>query len=528
MKKRDAPRVVFKAYDQHQAMLLPPSLDELIAAGHPVRIVNKVLDKIDIQPLIDQYKPGGTSSFHPRMLLKVIVFAYMNNIYSSRKIEAALQESIYFMWLSAMSTPDHHTINRFRGERLKEPLQKIFTEVVELLIAEGLLHIRELYTDGTKVEASANRYTFVWGKAIKTSKERIKKQLKELCEYAQQLAQEEMNDTDPSGFDNIDAEKVEKTIDKINEALKDKPVSKEMKQKLGYAKKTWPANLKKYEAQQKIIGEQRSSYSKTDHDATFMRMKEDHMKNGQLKPAYNVQISTNNQFVTTYSVHQNTTDTNTLASHLEQHENQYRQTPEAIVADAGYGSQENYQILEDKGIEAYIKHSQFDRRQNKNIRSKKLFATGKLYYNKEQDCYYCPMGQAMKNIGASHRTTSTGFKQTITRYQAKNCEGCPLRGMCHQAQGNRMIEVNHELNSLKQKADERLLSEEGIRHRKQRPCDVEPVFGNIKSNHHFKRFMLRGLKKVTTETGLLTLAHNLRKKCALNMKKDRLNIGQAA
>lgn len=528
LKLRNDTKVIFKAYSQQQFMLLPPSLEDLIPVHHPVRIINKVLDNIDIQPLVDQYKPGGTSSFHPRMLLKVIVFGYINNIYSSRKLEAALQESIYFMWLSAYSTPDHNTINRFRGVRLEEPLRKIFTEVVELLVAEGLLNIKELYTDGTKIEAAANRYTFVWGKAIKTNKERIKKQLEELCQYAQQVAAEEMEDTDPSGFDNIDADKVEKTIDKINEALKDKPVSKKVKEKLKYAQKNWPANMKKYAEQEKIIGEQRSSYSKTDHDATFMRMKEDHMKNGQLKPAYNVQISTNNQFVSTYSVHQNTTDTNTLSSHLAQHENQYKQTPEVMVADAGYGSEENYKTLEGKGIEAYVKHNQFDRQQNKKIKNEKPFSTDKLYYNKEQDCYYCPMGQAMKNIGTAIKTTTTGFKQTVSKYQAKNCDGCPLRGACHKAQGNRIIEVNHNLNHLKQKAEERLLSEEGIRHRKQRPCDVEPVFGNIKSNHHFKRFMLRGMKKVTTETGLLVLAHNLRKKCALNMKKPLLNIGQAA
>ncbi len=121
--------------------------------------------------------------------------------------------------------------------------------------------------------------------------------------YAQQLAFEELEDSDPSGFDKIDAEKVEKTIDKINEALKDKPAGQEVKQKLNYAKKNWPANLKKYAEQEKLMGQQRSSYSKTDPNATFMRMKEDHMKNGQLKPAYNVQISTNNQFIASYSVH---------------------------------------------------------------------------------------------------------------------------------------------------------------------------------------------------------------------------------
>jgi hypothetical protein len=453
------------------------------------------------------------------MLLKVLVFAYINNIYSSRKIEEALQQNIYFMWLSAMNTPDHNTINRFRGERLKEVLRDIFTQVVQLLAQEGLLSIKELYTDGTKIEASANRYTFVWGKAIKSSRERIQKQLDELWQYAQKVAAREMDDTDPSGFDKIDARKVEQTIEKINEALKDKPVSKEVKQKLSYAKKNWPSNLKKYEEQERVMGEERSSYSKTDTDATFMRMKEDHMKNGQLKPAYNVQISTNSQIIVSYSIHQQTTDTNTLTTHLELHEKDFSEKAQTVTTDAGYGSEENYQWLEDNNITAYVKHNQFDRQQNERIRDKKPFASDKLYYNKEQDCYYCPMGQAMNNIGTTTKTTTTGFKQQITLYQAKNCQGCPLRGVCHKAKGNRTIEINHNLNRLKHKADELLLSEDGIKHRKQRPCDVEAVFGNIKSNHHFKRFMLRGIKKVNIETGLLALAHNLRKKAKRNMEQ---------
>src|SRR5882672_5221483 len=193
--------VAFKVYMQHQAMLLPPSLDELIAADHPVRIVNQVLEKIDIEPLLKKYTGGGSSSFHPRMLLKVLVFAYINNVYSSRKIEAALKENIHFMWLSGMSQPDHNTINRFRSDRLKEPLRKIFVQVVELLATEGLLSLKELYTDGTKIEASANRYTFVWGKAIKTNKAKMKQQLDELWKYAQAVASSELDDTDPSGFD---------------------------------------------------------------------------------------------------------------------------------------------------------------------------------------------------------------------------------------------------------------------------------------------------------------------------------------
>jgi transposase len=510
---------VFKAYHQRQAMLLPPSLDELIAVNHPVRVVDEVLSKIDIQPLVRQYKTGGTSSYHPGMLLKVLVYAYINNIYSSRKIEEALQQNIHFMWLSGMSTPDHNTINRFRGERLKEPLKKIFTQVVQLLAAEGLLSLKELYTDGTKIEANANRYTFVWGNAIKTNKEKMKLQLEDLWKYVQGVAASELDDTDPDGFDKIDKQKVEQTIAQIDAALKDKPVSKQIKQKLNYAKKHWPAALDRYEQQEKILGEHRKSYSKTDTDATFMRMKEDHMKNGQLKPGYNLQVSSNNQYITHYSLHQATTDSTTLPQHLNDFIQQHQVTPDVVTADAGYGSEENYQYLEDQHITAYVKHNQFDREQDQAIQNKKPFTADKLHYNKEQDYYVCPMGQHMENKGTYSKVTSTGFIQTITKYQAKNCSNCPLNGSCHKSKGDRIIEINHKLNELKQQANQRLLSAEGIKKRKQRCWDVEPVFANIKNNHGFKRFMLKGKQKVTTETGLLAIAHNLRKKCNPNSKK---------
>ena len=507
--------VVFKANHQHQIMAIPPTLEELVPAGHPVRIVQEVLEKVDITLLMKQYKPGGASSYHPRMLLKALVYAYINNIYSSRRIEQALQESIYFMWLTGMSKPDHNTINRFRGQRLQKTLQPIFTQVVLLLCEEGLLSLKDLYTDGTKIEANANRYTFVWGKAIKTSKERIKQQLDELWKYAQSVAASELDDTDPSGFDKIDKQKVTATIEKINTALKDKPVTGKVRQKLNYARKHWPAALDKYEQQEKVIGSRRSSYSKTDPDATFMRMKEDHMRNGQLKPAYNVQISTNNQYIASYSIHQTTTDVRTLIPHLQQHIEQLGK-PNNVTADAGYGSEQNYQWLEQKRVTAYVKHPHFDRNQRKHPGNKKPYATDQFRYDEQTNRYRCPAGKVMKKIGSYVRTDKTigGIAQTFTRYQAKNCAACPLREQCHPKEGDRVIEVNHNLNRLRRKADKRLKTKRGIQKRKQRCWDTEPVFGNIKHNHQFKRFMLRGIEKVRIETGLLALAHNLRKKIA--------------
>lgn len=507
--------VVFKNNHQNQGMLFPADLNDLIGSNHPVRVVNEVLERVDITELIRQYKPGGTSSYHPRMLLKVLVYGYINNLYSSRKIEEAVCQNICFMWLSGMSKPDHNTINRFRGQRLQKTLQPIFTQVVLLLCQEGLLSIKDLYTDGTKIEANANRYTFVWGNSIKSNREKMKQQINALWQYAKSVAAWELDDdTDPSGFDKITPEKMNETVDTINAALTDKKVDKGVRQKLNYAKKNWPATLQKYDEQEKILGGQRSSYSKTDADATFMRLKEDHMKNGQLKPAYNVQISTNNQYIASYSLHQQTNDTNTLIEHLTQHIENFKQKPGNVTADAGYGSEENYQWLEDKGITAYVKHGQFDRMQNETLRNKDPFRPDKLIYDEQHNQYLCPIGEPMKHTGWHIRETKNGYPQVVDHYQAKSCRGCFLKDACHTQQGNRKIEVANNHMRLKQKAEKRLKTKRGIQKRKQRCFDTEPVFANIKYNHHFRRFMLRGLEKVTVETGLLALAHNLRKKVA--------------
>ncbi len=161
-----------------------------------------------------------------------------------------------------------------------------------------------------------------------------------------------------------------------------------------------------------------------------------------------------------------------------------------------------------------MKYNYFDKDQSGKADKSHPFKADTLYYNPQQDYYICPMGQRMQNTGTHQTKTKTGFTQTITRYQAANCNGCPLRGVCHKSQDNRVIEVNHSLNKYKEQVRENLNSEQGIYHRKKRPCDVEPVFANIKNNHYFKRFMLRGKPKVEVEAGLVALAHNLRKKAA--------------
>ena len=503
----------FKTYTRDQLLLIPQSWEEKIRDGHPVRIVDQVVDQLNLAKLFSSYKGGGTTSHNPKMLLKAIIYAYIRNIYSSRKIEDAIKSDIHFIWLCGNCEPDHNTINRFRTEKAAPVLKDIFKQIVLLLAQEGLVSLKEMYVDGTKIEANANRYTFVWGNAIKTNKEKMVKQLDELWEQAQLIAKEELKDTAPLDFKTIDASKVKGTIEAIEEAIKDKEVPKKVKQKLAYAKKNFPAKLDEYKAKEEIL-DGRNSYSKTDNDATFMRMKEDHMNNGQLKPGYNVQISSNNQIITNYDTFPNPTDTLTLPAHIESFKELYGQAPVVVTADSGYGSEQNYEYLQANDCTAYVKYNYFHQEQQGERIKKYPFAADHLFYNKEQDFYVCPMGQRMENIGNYAKENNSGFEQSISRYQAKNCNGCPLRGVCHKAKGNRIIEINHNANKHKHNARELLTSEEGIAHRKQRAQDVEPIFGNIKQNKGFRRFMLRGKQKVTAEFGLLAIAHNLMKKAA--------------
>ena len=500
---------LFKPYNQNQQMLIPPSIEDFIDKNHPVRVVNKIIDAIDIRPLLHKYRGGGRSSYNPLMLLKVVLYSYMNNIYSTRKMEQVLRENVHFMYLSGMQHPDHNTLSRFRSDKLEGVLNKLFNQVVMLLAKEGHISLKEVFIDGTKIEANANKYTFVWGKSIKYNEEKIYDQLKELWAYSRQVLKSEEQENIALEFHEINPKTIKETIEKIDQAISaSEEADKKIKQKVKYAKKNWPDNLRKYEQQKGLLG-QRNSYSKTDTDATFMRMKEDHMMNGQLKAGYNAQIATNNQMIVSYGIYQKSTDTTLLSSVVEQFKEEYNEAPEYIVADAGYGSEENYRYLEQEKIKAVVKYNTYDKEEKR--KKKNQLLTEDLHYNKQGDYYICHMGQHMNFIGNKTRKTSTGFITEISRYQAQNCEGCPLHGPCHKGNGNRILEVNHRLNKLKAETRELLESEVGDKLRRKRKTDVEPVFGNIKQNMRFTRFMLRGIKKVGVEMGLLAFAHNFRK-----------------
>ena len=514
-KKRKRGQPVFKEYNQEQMLLLPPSLDELVPQNHVVRLVNKALDGMNIDPMLFWYKGGGTSSYHPRMMLKVLIYAYTQRIYSSRNIAKALRENIHFMWLSGGNRPDFRTINRFRAEQLRSTIEQVFSLVVTLLIEHGHVKMENYFLDGTKIEANANKYSFVWKKSAKAYKARLQKQITELLDHIDEVNDEENRDygnrdLEELGEENpISSEELEAKIEELNRRLKEDANAPEKGKEISELEESYLPRLKKYETQETLCCS-RNSYSKTDTDATFMRMKEDHMRNGQLKPGYNVQIGTENQFIIGYSIHQKPTDTTTLIPHLEKMVENLGRFPKNVITDAGYGSEENYEYVENRGIGNYIKYNYFHFEQKRNFK-KNPYRVENLPYDSKKDEFTCPAGKAIQYAGESVRKTDTGFVQHLRVYECESCKWCRQRKECHRSKYNRKIEINENLKNLKDRVRKNLMSPQGRLLRSMRPIEAESVFGHIKHNRMLKRFLLRGIEKVNIEWGLASIAHNFLK-----------------
>lgn len=500
-------KLAIKSDNRKQNLLLPPSLDELVPENHMVRVVDAVLDRLDISDILSTYRGGGNSAFNPKMMLKVLVFAYLSNIYSSRRIEELLRRDIYFMWLAGMKRPDFRTINYYRGKRLKEGFDTVFTQVVRLLHEEGFVSLKVQYIDGTKIESVANKYTFVWRGSVEKYDARLKAKTEALLRQIEQNHAIE-NQENPVP-EELTAEEVTKRVERIKEKVDADNLGKEERKALKQIETDSVPRMNRYREQLETMGS-RNSYSKTDPDATFMRMKEDAMLNGQLKPGYNVQISTENQFITNFGIYQRPTDTLTMISYLESFKARYGMQSEEIVADSGYGSEENYEYMFSNGMTPYVKYNMFHVEQRRGYRNNP-FRVSNLFYNPDDDFYVCPMGQKLKFISQEKRYTASGYQQTVSVYRACRCEGCPLRGQCHKSKRDRQIEVNHTLADYKARARELLTSEQGIKHRSNRPIEPEAVFGQIKECGRFRRLRLKGLTGAKIDFGLKALAHNLRK-----------------
>ncbi|MEX0917521.1 MAG: IS1182 family transposase [Candidatus Paceibacterota bacterium] len=504
-------KAVFKPYMQHQGLLLPPSLEELIPQDHIVRVVNDLVDGLDIEPLVSEYKGGGTSSYHPRMMLKAWVFGYVMKVHSCRRLAKALREHIPFMWLSGMQQPDFRTLNDFRTKRMKEVISDVFKQVVMFCVEEKYIDLSELFTDGTKYQANGNKHKAVWKKNTERYKEGVLNKLDEL------LAQiDEVNETENKKYGSKDLEetgshavtgsselnkKITELSKKINEQQTDKKKKKQIEKAAKEIEKQ-AEKLARYENQEAALAG-RNSCHKTDKDATMMRSKD-----GQLLPCYNVQNSCQNQIIVHYTVGQNANDATEFKAHLESMPQELK--PDALLADSIYGTEVNYELLEKAKIQNYLMYPSFHAEQKRGF-SKKIFRKENFPYNEITDSYTCPNGQPLTLIWEGEVMLRNKTKTYEKHYQAKGCAQCPFRAQCCKSEKNRTITFRPRLEYFKQQARTNLTSEKGIKLRKQRGVDAETPFADIKHNQGHRRFELRGLKKVTVEMGWINLAHNVKK-----------------
>lgn len=511
-------------------ILFPQRIDKDISENDPVRLISSIVDGLDLSSIRKLYKGLGRNPYDPKMLLKVIIYAYMNNIYSCRRIEKALKRDIHFIWLAGYEQPDFITINRFRN-RVKYEINTVFTQLVLLLSAKGLVTLDVEYIDGTKIESKSNRYTFVWRKTVEKNRAKLMEKIKMLLSQVDDaIAQDKAATEDAVSFT---PETLTEIADELRRCLSEQPAPTGREEKKAVRARQKQVRqieqmrdkLSEYDSHLETLGG-RNSYSKTDPDATFMRMKEDAMNNGQTKPGYNLQIATENQFITDFGFFHNPTDTLTMIPFLNSFRERYGRFAREACADSGYGSEENYSFMETNSMEAYVKYNYFHKEQKRAFRND-IFRLENLYYNADEDYFVCPMGQHMERVSMRHGRTDSGYRTESVVYRAGNCEGCPLRWGCYKRrQGNREIEVNHRLMEYKRKARERLTSEKGLKYRSKRPIEPEAVFGQMKYNMGYKRFRHFGKDKISMDFAFFAIAFNLKKMAEKARKHNNMDTNR--
>ena len=516
---------MFKDYNTAQ-VVLPLNLEIMIDPDDISIIIDHFVESLPNDTFHVFEKETGRPAYHPKMMIKLILCAYAQGVRSGRKIEELTKDSIRMRWLARDNFPSYRTINRFRIDKNTATLlETCFVQFRSFLVGSGEITEDAIFIDGTKIQANANKNSFVWRKSIERNEKNL--DVKSRLLY-QELVENEVIPAIEGELEELSVSELKKIEDRLDQvvAKMDNEIASEKSgarrkeiRSLRKAPKQWRKHFKearvrngKYAKQKEILGK-RNSYSKTDHDATFMRLKEDHMQNGQLKAAYNVQVVTNSQYALTYAIFPNPTDTRTLIPFLTTTQERFFELPKYIVADAGYGSEENYQaVIDDFKRIPLMTYNMYRKEQTKKYK-KDPFKVENWEYDEENDQYTCPNGRSLVFKNYSVRTDKYGFQRNLKMYQCEDCTACPVRNLCTKAQSDkpRVIQKNPNLDYFQAYARELLSVKETGDLYRQRKIDVEPAFGNLKANLGFTRFLVRGTDAVKNELGFALMAMNIKK-----------------
>ena len=498
---------------------LPLNIETIIPENDSVRLLSQFVEEMDLTDLYSTYE--RINSLSPRTLLKIVLYSYMNGDYSSRSMELNCKRDINFMFLlEGHSAPDHATLARFRSIHFAPCSKRILAEVSNLLFDLGEISGETIFIDGTKIEANANKYTFVWKKAV------TKNQAKLLIKLADFVAEcEQLYDIKIVYGDTVKIKHLKKLRKKLY-ALKEKECitfvhgigkRKTPLQKSIEVLEEYLSKLKEYTQKIHVCGE-RNSYSKTDKDATFMRMKEDAMGNGQLKPAFNLQHGVDSEYITWLTIGPQPTDTTTLIPFLKEAEQHLKFKYKNITADAGYESEENYLFLEENEQLAFIKPANYEISKTKKYKND-IGKIENMDYDEISDFYICKNNKKLTVDHVKHSKSKTGYVSEKTIYKCEDCTGCPYRKEC--IKGNncktpleertKVLQVSKAFIKYRKEDLERIVSDEGALYRMNRSIQAEGSFGDLKQDMQFRRYLSKGTSNVLAESILLAIARNINK-----------------
>ena len=503
--------------DKNQ-VVIPFDLTAKIPEEDFVFTVAEICENLDYTELFNTYIRVWRK-VNPITMFEILVFGYIEHLYSGRDIAKACKTDIRFIWLlNGEPAPSHATISRFQDERLSEVMEGLFYQFVEKLYEMGEIKFKNLFVDGTKIEAYANKYTFVWKKAVEKNLKKLNQKIDALLPVM----------SEKYGFSEfITIEDCYESLLRRAEWIEMTFVTGKGKHKTQLQKdiEIIETHISKRNEYYSHLGKcgNRNSYSKTDVDATFMHMKEDYMRNGQLKPGYNIQIGVESEYIVGIGSFSNRSDVGTLIPFLNRIKGHTKRKFEQIIADAGYESSENYLYLEENGQNCFIKPTNYEISKKKTYKTNP-YAVENMKYNVTKDEYTCPDGRKLKFRRESTKTTENGYTISTRYYSNDKCGRCPHRGKCHKSKtGYRTVKVNQVVNKYRPKVLEALASDEGTLLRMNRSIQVEGVFGVLKEDYRFRRFLTRGKKNIETQFFLLAFAFNIEKLCN-RRKKGRLGL----
>ena len=486
--------------------------ETMIPSDDPVRLLSAFVEGMDLSELYHTYDRIRKNQASPRQMLKIMVYAAMNGIFSSRDIETACRRDINFMFLlEGMPAPDHATIARFLSLHLSACSKELLAETTSTLQSLGEISGKTVFIDGTKIEANANRYTFVWKKSVTKNQQKLFDKAVSLvaeCEtmygvravYNGQISLRTLKRLRKKLY----AVKESEGITFVKGSGKRKtPLQRSIETLESYIDK-----LKEYTAKLHICGE-RNSYSKTDHDATFMRLKEDAMLNGQLKPAYNLQHAVDAQYITWLDVCARPTDVSTLVPFLKDMEARLGFKYKEIVADAGYESEEAYVFLEENGQLSYIKPQNYEISKTRKYKED-ISRRENMSYISEEDAYVCSNGRKLTAVSEKKKRSRNGYVSTVTVYECADCSGCPYKEKC----------IHGE---KRQETLERITTEYGTKLRMNRSIQAEGSFAVVKEDMGLRQYLYRGRENVLAQSVLAAIAHNINK---LHFKIQNGRTGQ--